>query len=614
MRFVLLPASGVLAALALSGCDPMEPVPADVISADQGVPDGMMVSKLDRDGDGVPANVDCDDANSGLGRVLYESKLSADDGVFNPTKALGEDWSWEDGTVYATDGGQEALLGNATTTGATPFKVGRSNRNYAVIADVAANGTEPSCGYDCLSVCGDYEPDDCYTDYQAIALGILDFEITGNGKATLSNSGDYDVCLEGFAMWDHSGSQSLFVGPETLAEKFRIESGKSIDVYYGSWTTDNGKYSPHKGKADFWCYQNGTTLKNGNTYDTVGAWLPEDMQAFVKDGTDVDGDGVDDLVDWKDSQGVQAQHNIWDYQNTHAAVAVGKLASSTTDGTVEVTLTLQNRGAKKTTATMTDTVPYGWSLVSCDTKPDSSTTTEDGIAYSWKEDLDGCTSNCSVYDEVVVTCDIASNLSADQDIVELPAAEAAYNDGDDDEVSYSMKAAAFDYDYDGDGEIRCGTIDRWRAGVLARAYTDSDQDEGFSGYRCALAQNAEGECFDPGQFLQIAEFVDTPEDGVASECEGTCDNPSFEQLARVDYEGGANLADGDDATITFWLYKDRLYCSAADSTGKVFVEAMAEDKDIKRGVPGFSTLNMYGAFDNIKVCETLGTPPSTPSK
>jgi len=594
-------------------CDPAQPVAPDTLQADAGLPDGMTISKLDRDGDGVAASDDCDDADPRIGELIYESDLSKDDGNFTPTEQLGEDWVWEGGGVYATDGGQEAMLADESLLRVSTFGVGggrfsRPAKNYVVMAEVSARGTEPSCGYDCLEVCGEYEPDDCYTDYQAIALGILDVEITGNGKATLSNSGDYDVCLEGFAMWDHPGSQSIFVGPETLLGKtFRIEAGKSLDVYYGSWTTDNGKYSPHKGEPDFWCYQNGTTLKTGNTYSTVGAWLPEDMQDLLWEDTDLDGDGVYDKVDWEDSNGVQAQHNVWDYQRDHAAVAVGKLASSTGDGTIEVSLTLQNRGAKKTTATMTDTVPYGWSLVSCDVTPDSETRTDSGWELSWEESLDGCTKDCSIYDELVVTCEIASTLSADQDIVELPAASAAYFDGDDDEVSESMPAAAFGYDYDADGTVMCGTTDRWRAGVLLRAAEDADQDEGYHGYRCALGHNAPGECFDPGHFLQIAEFMDAPEDGIASECEGSCDNSTFDQLARVDHTGDVDLGEGDSATLTFWVHGSDMYCSATDSSGKVFVEARATDASFATGTTGLSTLNMYGEYDSIKVCETLAT-------
>ena len=557
-----------------------------------------LVDSIDVDGDGVPFGDDCDDADSSLGQLLYSSGLESDNGDFDATSQLGEDWAWDGDSVYATDGGQEVQLGTFTSLSDFPT-------DYVVYAEVSAQGTEPGCGFDCLEVCGDYEPEeDCYTDYQALALGILSFEVTANGTATLSNSGDYDVCLEGFAMWDNAGSQSLVVGEEVLSgEEYRIEAGSSLELYYGSWTTDNGNYSPYLDEADFWCYQNGTTLATGTEYSSIGAWLPEDMQYYIAEETDTDGDGVEDHVDWASNQGVQAQVNLWDYQDSHAAVAIGKLAESTSDGTVLVTLTAQNRGAVATSVTVTDSIPAAWSLVQCDQTPDSTDDSDVDTQLSWSMSLDGCTDDCSTVDEVVITCEISYNLNTDLDIVELPQAFAEYNDSDDDEVSYSMQAAAFDYDWDSDGLILCGETERWRAGILARASVDSDQDEGFNGYRCALAENAEEECFDPGHFLQIGEFMDAPEDGIDSECEGTCDNSSFDQLARADHDGTTSLRDGDSASLTFWVYQDQLYCAADDTTGNLVAETSVTDDSFEFGETGFSTLNMFGDFDSIKVCE-----------
>ncbi|MFK7931187.1 MAG: hypothetical protein AB8H79_23590 [Myxococcota bacterium] len=586
------------AACALTVACGTESLSPEAVEAQQWMPDGHTVGAVDADGDGVLSDVDCDDDDSRLGQILYESELTSDDGDFEPTAQLGADWKWEDGGTYATSGGQEAQLSDVLSR--------QANRDYVVFADLAARGTQPGCGYDCMDVCGAYEPDDCYTDYQALALGILEFKITGGGKATLKNlDHTYDICLEGHAMWDHPGSQSLVVGPEVLAgSTYRIKAGKTLDLYYGSWTTANGKYEPHKGKPAFWCYQNGTSLSTGTEYASVGALLPEDMQAFLSTGVDTDGDGVDDLVDWKSSNGVQAQHNVWDYQDDHAAMAIGKRAESTTNGTVEVTLTLQNRGKKKGTATITDTIPYAWNVVSCSHTPDSETAGSEGTELTWeKVSLDGCTKDCSDFKSKVITCEIASNLSADQDIVELPAATAAYNDGDDDEVSTSMLAVAFDYDHDADGDVMCGETERWRSGILARASLDSDQDEGFNGYRCALAHNAEGECFDPGHFLQIAAFLDAEEDDINSECEGSCDNSTFDELARIDHDGTTDLADEDAASLEFWLFDSQLYCAAKDEDGTVFASAVVEDETFRSGESGFSTLNMFGQFDYIKICK-----------
>ncbi|MCP4806843.1 MAG: DUF11 domain-containing protein [Proteobacteria bacterium] len=558
-----------------------------------------LIDGSDVDNDGVINTEDCDDTDPSIGGLIYEDDLDSDDGIFEPTDELGDDWSWDGTSAVATDGGQEGML------------AGYSGDDYVVIGSLTAQGTEPACGFDCLQTCVDYAPeDDCWTDYQALALGILSFEITGTGVATLSNSDpDYDICLEGFAMWDLEGSQSLVVGEDVLAgETYRIDAGSQIDLYYGSWTTDNGVYSPYLDDPAFWCYQYGTVLQTGDAYSSIGAWLPEDMQAWVTDDTDTDGDGTEDHVDWAGGSGVQAQHNIWEYQETHAAVAIGKLAESSSSGTVEVTLTVQNRGAESTTASVTDTLPPSWSLVSCDDTPDSETGNDDDTTtLSWEVALDGCQNECSIVDEHVITCDISYNLNTDLNFVDLPSATADYNDGDDDETSESMPAAAFDYDWDSDGQILCGETERWRAGFLGRAELDGDQDEGFHGYRCALAHNSEYECWPGGHFLQIAAFLDVEEDDIQSECDGECENPSFDQLSRQNHDGDIDLSAGDDAELRFWLVGDDLHCSADDGNGNT-VETAATATYFDEGSSGMSTLNMYGDFDNIKVCEAFGLP------
>ncbi|MFT7519247.1 MAG: glutaredoxin [Kiritimatiellia bacterium] len=252
------------------------------------------------------------------------------------------------------------------------------------------------------------------------------------------------------ALWDHPGSQSLIVGPEVfLDDTYRVPAGGSLDMYYGSWTAANGVYDRYLDQPGFWCSQYGTNLVTGTSYSSFGAWMPQDMRSFIQDETDVDGDGVEDHVDWHAEYGVRSQYNVWNYQKTRAAVVIGKLAHSTDDGTVKI----QNRGAVATHADAYDTVPYGFRLVSCYVEPDD------------QRDL-------------------------------------------------------------------YGESDRWRAGNLARASLDADQDEGFVGYRCALARNGDDECYSSGHFLQLGEFTDGVEDDVASECDGTCDNPTFDQLSR----------------------------------------------------------------------------------
>ena len=300
-----------------------------------------------------------------------------------------------------------------------------------------------------------------------------------------------------------------------------------------------------------------------------------------------------------------AQHNVWDYQNSNAVVAIGKLAESTTSGTVQVTLTVQNRGAIGASGVVVeDTVPKNWELVGCDTTPSSETQNGDGttaVVFSGIA-LDACTNDCATIDELVITCEITSTLAVDQVNVELPAAKAT--DGSD--VAWSMEAAAFDYDHDGDGQILCGETDRWRVGVLGRSVEALNPDEGFAGYRCALASNRDEDCYDPGTFLQIAAFLDEVEDDISSECEQSCTNSTFDQLARVDHDGSIDPLT-EDVHLSFWMVGDTLTCVAEDDQGNS-VTATATAAWFSEGTSGMSTLNNFGDFDEMTVCEALASP------
>ncbi len=562
--------------------------------------DWYLTCSTDLDFDGIPSEEDCDDLNPDVGTLLYQDDLGTDDGFFQTTPQLDDEWSWSGSSVYSTQGGQQAMLGQE-----------QDWDDYVVYARLSAKGTMPGCGFECEESCGDYVPEDCYTDWQALGLGILSAEITGDGIATFYNSGDYDICFEGFLMWDDADSQGFTIGEEILdSDAYRVPAGGSLQVYYGSWTTANGYYEPYLGEGPFWCYQAGTNLETGQVYRSVGALLPSDMQSLVADDSDEDSDGIEDHVDWAGSSGVQSQYNIWEYQEDHAAVVVGKMARSTDEGTVHVTLTAQNRGALEASAILTDTVPADWALVSFSDEPDTNVSNPDGTqTLTWDLNLDGCTESCASFDERIITYDIDYNLNADLDIVELEAASIAYFDGDGDEISYSMPAAAFNYDDNEDGLVLCGDTDRWRAGVLVRASLDGDQDEGYHGYRCALSSNAPEDCYPEGHFLQIAEFMDAPEDDISTECVDDCpENTTFDQLARVNHAGAIDLKSGDSALLDFWIVGDAMMCQASFVSGADYVQATASDSSFTEGTTGFSTLNMFGDFDDIRVCEAYALP------
>jgi hypothetical protein len=159
------------------------------------------------------------------------------------------------------------------------------------------------------------------------------------------------------------------------------------------------------------------------------------------------------------------------------------------------------------------------------------------------------------------------------------------------------------------GQEPCSSTDRWRAGVVLRAAADADQDEGYHGYRCALSSNAENGCFEDGLFLQIAEFMDAPEDDISSECtqQGNClPNTTFDQLGRQDHDI-IDLGAGDSGYLTFYAVGQNMYCEAVNGDGQV-VSVTGSDDSFTTGTVALSTLNIYGQFDFVRVCQALALP------
>lgn len=601
MRYTLLFVLSALTACAqVAPTNPQDaPARADHTIGITNTLDGEMDEVVDWDGDGVALADDCDDEDSRVGALLYESYLDGDTpSDFAAPPQLGDNWSWASGVAMANDGGQQGLLGQ---TG--------SWDNVVVYAQVSAAGTEIGCGFDCHSECAPFEPEDgCLTQSQAIALGVVSVSTSGTGAFTVSNSHPtWDICLDGYVMYDNVGTQAIFVGEEEEGMDFRIPANSSSTFYYGSWTTNNGSFQPYLGSWSIWCFQQGTVLGSHQGYLTLGAMIPAGIAALVQNDTDLDGDGVEDHVDYVSYSGVQTQYNVWDYQNTHAALAVGKLASDAGDGTVTIDYSVTNRGALRGDGTLTDTLPAWWVVESCDVAPSQTVNADHTTTLSWAVSVEGCDADCSSVYEETIRCSISYGPHTDLVYAELPAASIAYHDGEQDQINHSLEVSLFDYDWNADGALSCGETDRWRAGILVRAEEDADQDEGFHGYRCAIAHNAEGNCYEDGHFLQLGEFMDIEEDDIASECNGSCENPSFDQLGRSNHDGALDIAAGDVATLSFWAVDDQLYCVAEDQEGNSTV-VTATDDTFTSGATGMSTLNMYGTYDWIRVCEAYGLP------
>jgi hypothetical protein len=149
---------------------------------------------------------------------------------------------------------------------------------------------------------------------------------------------------------------------------------------------------------------------------------------------------------------------------------------------------------------------------------------------------------------------------------------------------------------------------RFRAGYLARTTIDADQDEGFHGYRCAVAQNSGADCYDPGPFVQIGAFLDGAEDNIDSECVNGCaPNPTFDQLDREERSDDTDFIAGDSGELTFWAVGSQLVCEFHGNNGE-HVVASAVDERFASGTTGLSTLNALSNFDYVRVCEAFDTP------
>ncbi len=158
-------------------------------------------------------------------------------------------------------------------------------------------------------------------------------------------------------------------------------------------------------------------------------------------------------------------------------------------------------------------------------------------------------------------------------------------------------------------DARPRITNRWRAGVLLRAQLDSDQNEGYHGYRCALSRNKKDDCFPAGHFLQIGEFKDEPEDDLITECNDDCpENTTFAELARVDHDGSLDISVGDVSDLEFWIVGQQMFCQASDKCGVPHVSATASDGSFAAGGTGFATLNMFGDFMDVQVCEAYDLP------
>ncbi len=193
----------------------------------------------------------------------------------------------------------------------------------------------------------EYPEPDCLSIWQAHTLGYLDVVSSGNFGESITwtnNSTDWDVCLDEQTVYYSTDTQDVFTDIAVADQPVTLAPGDSMTAYYGSYTTANGVVETYLDEYGWWCIEHGFEVTLGAPFSYSGAYPSDALADYALAGFDTDSDGVDDLVDYEDITGVQAQFNIWDLQDDSTQLTVGKVAQSAA-GQVLVTIISRNCGA-----------------------------------------------------------------------------------------------------------------------------------------------------------------------------------------------------------------------------------------------------------------------------
>jgi hypothetical protein len=252
--------------------------------------------------------------------------------------------------------------------------------------------------------CGDefdVVPDDCPNTSACVQLaeawdrGDAILSTSDSMRLEITNLGVNDICIDDWSVASSIDGQDIAVsvlGNDGLPGGV-IAAGETVTLAMGSYTQDNGVYYPALGEEPMWCLEASASFLADVEYDYAGASLPAELLAYLTAVTDVDGDGVDDQVDWAGSGAVQTQQNLWDVLTDNPVLTVGRGAHyiDVVEGEQHLSsLIVRNIGKLAGTGLVEETVPDHVFLSDFSHTPDSVTVQDDGsTTYAWSVSLAG---------------------------------------------------------------------------------------------------------------------------------------------------------------------------------------------------------------------------------
>lgn len=273
----------------------------------------------------------------------------------------------------------------------------------------------------------------------------------------VENHGEHPVCIDAPAFFGSPRTQSAAFGGEVVADRVAVPAGGALQLGYGSWTTENETYHPYLGLYAWWCADFDTPVRETYAFDYFGEQAPEPYWGLIAEATDVDGDGREDHADWADTQGVQTQYSLWQYQFDHAMFVVGHEVDVAGVG-VTVRVIVRNFGDQDGEGEVVATLPEGFTLAAADGEAVQGVDDAGHTTLRWEVSLPGWSIGATlgqreVTDAAVYTYTMRGRVDAPRTLV--PGPVTRWDDGEGERVNAALPFVFFDYDANSDGVVEC---------------------------------------------------------------------------------------------------------------------------------------------------------------